>query len=259
MKKNQKKIILFFTSVVMTVLAFNYTFSWRRMLFSREYVKSEKYFKENIDDIKINNMHFTFEQAKEITDVESFYEKIYHLYNEVNPTEHYEYMDKFNNYIHIKSGLNNPADQGPDFEDSILAERCYLDNHGNICGATFSYYYECNTINDNPIDSNIQVYITNEKLENAGLPDVNGEEYSACSIYDYNRFDMIKHNNIFNRSEIVEGMELYQGNVCTAYFDGTKYYYFYGSIGGDSAEVTNKIDSYCHEIYDLTHQRTDTE
>ncbi len=251
MKKETKKVILFFVVCIVNIVLFNYIFKWRRIISYREYEKSEKYYKEKIADVRINNMYFTFKQVREVEDVETCYEKTYHLLQEITIAEHQEYKDKLMNYAHLKLWINDFTDNETDLKKRSLGERCYLDANGNICGAAFSYSYRYKTINENLDDANIRVYITNEKLMNDGLPDVSLQKDKICNIYDYNRFDLVKHNRIFNSSKIVNGMELYQGNVCTAYFDGMKYYYFCDFIGGGSAEITNKINNYCNAIYNL--------
>lgn len=235
----------------MMVLMFQYVFVWRRAISYREYEPSKISYQEQIDDVRIHNVYFTFEQVKKVAGLAACFENLYHPDQEVVLTKNPAYHKRFCNFANMKFWLE---DADKDTGAGRTNARCWLDETGNLCAAAFSYSYQYDTVSGNPDESVIQVYISNQKLSNSGLPDVQKESGTPCTIYDYNRYDLIKHNQIFQSRKVVNGMESYRGNVCTAYSDGKKYYYFYTAIGGDFAEVENQIQHYCRVVFSMIPQ-----
>lgn len=251
MRKSRRWIVCFILTGMM-ILMFQYVFVWRRAISYREYEPSGKFYEVPVDDVRIHNMYFTFEQVKEVAGLSDCFEKLYHPDQEVVLTKHPGFKERFCNFSNMKTFMKTfPDDAGKETGAASTNARCWLDETGNMLAVAFSYIYPYHTVSGDPDESDIQVYISDQKLKNSGLPDIQKENSSPCTIYDYNRFDLIEHNRIFQSQKVVNGMESYHGNVCTAYSDGTKYYYFCTAIGGDIAEVENQIQYYCKAVCSL--------
>ena len=93
------------------------------------------------------------------------------------------------------------------------------------------------------MDFALEVCVTIEPLDGYQglLPIKDVGEGNVYSIYD----------NIFYYMENDENMSLFRTNICTAVFDGLRYYYFYGSIDDEKEYYINK---YCEVVYSFIEQ-----
>ena len=81
----------------------------------REYIKSDKYYEENIENININEVNFKFLQVNEVANVnEAFYKK-YDSYKEVVVEDNKNY-DVFEKYTKVDVA----------FDQGYSGMRCYL-------------------------------------------------------------------------------------------------------------------------------------
>lgn len=120
----------------------------------REYIKSDKYYEENIENININEVNFKFLQVNEVANVnEAFYKK-YDSYKEVVVEDNKNY-DVFEKYTKVDVA----------FDQGYSGMRCYLNEDESFGGAYFRYTFEYETNDENLVDSSIEVYITAEPLE----------------------------------------------------------------------------------------------
>lgn len=199
----------------------------------REYIKSDEYYKENIENININSVSFNFLQVNEVANInESFYKK-YDSYKEV-VVENNENHDIFEQYTNVDIT----------YEQGYSGIRYYLNKDESLVGVYFRYTFEYETYDENLVDSSIEVCITDEPLEEYEglLPTIeDADEGNVYSIYD----------NILYYVENQENMNLFKTNICTSIFDGSRYYYFYGVIDGEKECYINK---YCNILYDFLQQ-----
>lgn len=199
----------------------------------REYIKSDEYYEESIENININDVSFNFFQVNEVANFsESFYKR-FDSYKEVvvENNKNYDVLEQYMN-------LDIAFDQG------YSGIRCYLNKDESPIGVYFRYTFEYETSDENPVDSSIEVCITSEPLEEYEvlLPTIeDADEVNVYSIYD----------NILYYMENNENMNLFRTNICTLFFDGSRYYYFYGVIDGDKECYINK---YCNVLYDFFQQ-----
>ena len=142
----------------------------------REYIKSDKYYEENIENININEVNFKFLQVNEVANVnEAFYKK-YDSYKEVVVEDNKNY-DVFEKYTKVDVA----------FDQGYSGMRCYLNEDESFGGAYFRYTFEYETNDENLVDSSIEVYITAEPLEKFEglLPTIEeADEGNVYSIYD---------------------------------------------------------------------------
>ena len=142
----------------------------------REYIKSDKYYEENIENININEVNFKFLQVNEVANVnEAFYNK-YDSYKEVVVEDNKNY-DVFEKYTKVDVA----------FDQGYSGMRCYLNEDESFGGAYFRYTFEYETNDENLVDSSIEVYITAEPLEKFEglLPTIEeADEGNVYSIYD---------------------------------------------------------------------------
>lgn len=163
----------------------------------REYIKSDKYYEENIENININEVNFKFLQVNEVANVnEAFYKK-YDSYKEVVVEDNKNY-DVFEKYTKVDVA----------FDQGYSGMRCYLNEDESFGGAYFRYTFEYETNDENLVDSSIEVYITAEPLEKFEglLPTIEeADEGNVYSIYD----------NILYYMENDDNMSLFKTNICT--------------------------------------------
>lgn len=199
----------------------------------REYIKSDKYYEENIENININEVNFKFLQVNEVANVnEAFYKK-YDSYKEVVVEDNKNY-DVFEKYTKVDVA----------FDQGYSGMRCYLNEDESFGGAYFRYTFEYETNDENLVDSSIEVYITAEPLEKFEglLPTIEeADEGNVYSIYD----------NILYYMENDDNMSLFKTNICTVVFDGSKYSYFCGVIDSEKESYINK---YCNVLYNFFQQ-----
>ena len=199
----------------------------------REYIKSDEYYEENIENININEVIFHFLQVNEVADLnESFYKK-YDSYKEVVVENNQKY-DVFEQYTNVDIT----------FDQDYVGIRCYLNEDECLVATHFYYVFEYETNDENLVDSSIEICITAEPLEEyedllTTIEDA--DERNICSIYD----------NILYYMEDNEKMNLFVTNICTVVFDGSRYYYFSGVIDSEKECYINK---YCSILYDFFQQ-----
>lgn len=166
----------------------------------REYIKSDKYYEENIENININEVNFKFLQVNEVANVnEAFYKK-YDSYKEVVVEDNKNY-DVFEKYTKVDVA----------FDQGYSGMRCYLNEDESFGGAYFRYTFEYETNDENLVDSSIEVYITAEPLEKFEglLPTIEeADEGNVYSIYD----------NILYYMENDDNMSLFKTNISTVIF-----------------------------------------
>ena len=199
----------------------------------REYIKSDKYYEENIENINKNEVNFKFLHVNDVANVnEAFYKK-YDSYKEVVVEDNKNY-DVFEKYTKVDVA----------FDQGYSGMRCYLNEDESFGGAYFRYTFEYETNDENLVDSSIEVYITAEPLEKFEglLPTIEeADEGNVYSIYD----------NILYYMENDDNMSLFKTNICTVVFDGSKYSYFCGVIDGEKESYINK---YCNVLYNFFQQ-----
>lgn len=198
-----------------------------------EYIKSDEYFEESIENIDISSVSFNFIQVTEVPNINEAFYTVYGSFNEIVVKDSGNY-DIFESYTNIDVS-SNPAFSGM---------RYYISKDDNFCGAYFRYTFEYETSEENITDTSIEVYVTAEPLEEIESLSItfgNADEENIYSAYD----------NILYYMENDESMDLYQTDICTSVFDGANYWYFCGVIDSEKDYYLNK---YCSVVYDFLKQ-----
>ena len=119
----------------------------------REYIKSDKYYEENIENININEVNFKFLQVNEVANVnEAFYNK-YDSYKEVVVEDNKNY-DVFEKYTKVDVA----------FDQGYSGMRCYLNEDESFGGAYFRYTFEYETNDENHVNSHNYANFLNTKI-----------------------------------------------------------------------------------------------
>ena len=230
MKKGIRVIIVCLFCIVLILVGKNVLKGDKK----REYIRSDEYYEEYIEDININEVTFHFLQVREVANLNSSFYKIYNSYKDVVVGNN-EKDDVFEQYANIDTA----SDPG------CIGIRYYLNEDESPIGACFTYAFEYEKYDGDTTDASIEIYITDESLEEYEglLPAIEeADEGNVYSIYD----------NIFLYMEGYDNMDLFATHICTIIFDGTKYYYFAGVI--DDGEKECYYKKYCSIIYEFLQQ-----
>lgn len=233
-KTIKRAIIVITVMVVLFVLICVLPFLRRRPAQMREYVQSEGFYEESLEDVNINGICFHFLQVGDVANInDAFFDK-YGSCTGVVVGDDETCIDIFEQYTGI--GHTNQEYYGM---------RYYVDDAQCPVGAQLGCAFEYDTDDGDFSEDSIEVYISNELLEayKGLLPEVEqADQGTIYSIYD----------NILYYMEGDENMNEFLMNVCTIVFQDGRYYYFYGAI--DKKVKENYLNSYCSVLYNFLEQ-----
>lgn len=196
-----------------------------------EYVKSNEYCEQEIDEIEIGDSQFIFNQVDEVQNLSEIFQEHYSGIEETVVEQDTSLLNRFCIFTNLNLEDN----------ESFTDKYYYIDDGNQVSGAHFYYSSVFRDESSSEVDYTIECFVSDTKLV-----EYEDESFIQSTINDI-PFEIV-YDNILYTMEDDEDMDMFRSNICAIMNLDEKYYYFVGTADDDLEMYTG---AFCNALYNV--------